>query len=56
MIHNLQGRLLNVFDDQLTGPMDILMVKDVMYVTNYEGGCITVYRKIKESSDTAPKQ
>ncbi len=45
LIYNLQGRLLNVFDDQFTGPTDILMVKDVMYVTNYEGGYITVYRK-----------
>jgi len=44
LIYDLQGRLLKVFSDQFDGPTDILVTKDHMYVANYKGGYITVYK------------
>jgi len=45
LIYDIQGRLLKVFSDQFDGPTDILVINDHMYVANYKGGYITVYRK-----------
>ena len=45
LIYDFQGRLMKVFSDQFDGPTDILVTKDHMYVTNYKGGYITVYRR-----------
>jgi len=45
LIYDLQGRLKKVFSDQFDGPTDILVTNDHMYVANYKGGYISVYRR-----------
>ncbi len=45
LVYDLQGRLKKVYNDQFDGPTDILVTKDHMYVANYKGGYIAVYRK-----------
>ncbi len=45
LVYDLKGRLKKVYSDQFDGPTDILVTKDHMYVANYKGGYIAVYRK-----------
>lgn len=45
LIYDLQGNLIKVFKDQFDGPTDILITENLMYITSYKGGYLTVYKK-----------